>query len=387
MKTYLSSVDVRVLSRELDCILKGARFDKAYSLAGGLLRLRFHSSGVGMRELVVAPGFLCISDFKYPVKEKHSGFVMSLRKHLGGLFLRSVRQHGFDRIVELCFEGMEGGFTLIVELFSTGNAVLCNDKGVIVSLLESQSWKDRTLSPRMAYAYPPGGVNPAAIDAGEFKTVLGNSGKGVAASVASLGFGGFYAEEICLNAGVDKTADSGSLRAEQTEELFKSLKDLVERADGGAVEASIVLDEGGNYLDVIPFELASYGRNRKIGFKSFNEAVDEYYGSLKSRQFEGKSDGEFKGAMAKLELMREKQVEALARLKGEAERFRVAGDAIYQHLDEVDRLIEQVRKARKQGMGDEEITRRINEGRNDGIAEARMFRDVSGNKMRLDLGG
>ncbi|MDD5111597.1 MAG: NFACT family protein [Candidatus Altiarchaeota archaeon] len=385
MKSSLSGVDVRFLVRELSGLLAGGRFDKAYSLEGNGLRLRFHLSGAGSRDLVVFPGFACVSSFQYPQLERPYSFAMSLRKHLEGLRLLSVGQHGLDRILELWLEGSRGRFLLVVELFSRGNAVLCDSDMRIVAVRERQEWKDRMVLPGSMYAYPPGADNPFSLGDEDFKGVLLRSGKGVAASIASMGLGGFYAEEICLKAGIDKIKPAASLSGEELQDLYESFSRLARRVDGGIVKPSIVLDGKGGYADVVPLEFASYAGRAGKAFGSFNEAVDEYFSKQQSAGLNAGSDKEYLEALRKLRVMEEKQQEALVRLQSESEERRKAGDAVYGHLAEIDAVLEQVRRARKQNLEDDEITSRFTEGAKRGVAEAKLFKKLEGNLLTLEL--
>jgi predicted ribosome quality control (RQC) complex YloA/Tae2 family protein len=385
MKSSLSGIDVSVLAREFAGLLVGGRFDKAYSLGRGGLRLRFHLSGEGSRDLVVMPNFVCVSGFQYPQLEQPYSFAMSLRKHLEGLFLSSVGQHGLDRILEFWFEGSRGKFLLVVELFGGGNVILCDAERKIISVRERKEWKDRMLLPGSLYAYPPGGGNPFAMGEEEFKAMLLGSGKGLAASIASFGLGGFYAEEVCLTAGLDKAKLAANLSREESGRLFESFSRLGGMVDKGVAMPSIVLDNAGNYLDVVPFEFESYNGFASKPFGSFNEAVDEFFSRSESANLNAESGGEHAKAEGKLRVMEEKQREALVRLQREAVEHREAGDAIYRHLMDVDAILEQVRRARKQGLDDGEITSRFAEGKKRDVPLADLFLSLEGNALSLGL--
>jgi len=385
MKTALSSVDVLVLSRELHELLSGARFDKAYSLAGDGLRIRFHLSGTGLKDVVILPNFLCVSGFEYPQTETPYNFPMVLRKHLEGLTLTKVEQHGFDRIVEFSLEGNKGKFLLIVELFSTGNAILCDSEKKIIGILNRQHWKDRVLKPGEEYLYPPSDGNPLEIKREAFITLLQSSGKSLAATIASLGLGGFYAEEICLNAGPDKTVPAGSLNLQDAGTVYQAFKNLAGKVTTGVVSPAIVLDSAGNYIDVVPFSFVQYTSNKKKPFNSFNEAVDEYFSKLQESRISSAGGKDYVEALRKLEVMKAKQEEALARLKVDAVEHQKAGDVIYQHLKLIEGILEQIKKAKKQGLSDEEINKRFLEGKLKGIHEANVFKKLENSRLTLTL--
>ena len=60
MKTQLTSVDLRFLTRELADTISGARIDKAYQLGEKELKVRFHAVNRGSMDLVLAPGYAAL---------------------------------------------------------------------------------------------------------------------------------------------------------------------------------------------------------------------------------------------------------------------------------------------------------------------------------------
>ena len=204
MKTQLTSVDIHILARELNNTLNSSRIDKAYQLGKKELKLKVHVSGLGSLELIIAPGYVCTTQFPREVPRDPSSFAMQLRKNLKGAFIREVRQHNFDRIVEFLIEKRDEKFTLICEFFSRGNVILCDGCGKIIGLIEWQRWKDRKLGVGQVYDYPPGTKNPLEIDSSLFREILCSSKKKLVVMLATgLGLPGIYAEEVCLISGID----------------------------------------------------------------------------------------------------------------------------------------------------------------------------------------
>jgi predicted ribosome quality control (RQC) complex YloA/Tae2 family protein len=166
VKSELSSVDLRVLVKELRPRLIGMRLDKAYQVGRKELVLKLF--GRGSADFVVAPNFMCVSSYKRPAPKTPSSFSMQLRKHLSAAFIRDVVQHGFDRIVEVHFDG----HILVLELFSRGNVIFCDKQMKILGLLEWQRWKDRMLGVGKTYEYPPSVVDPFVVDEEGFRQMM-----------------------------------------------------------------------------------------------------------------------------------------------------------------------------------------------------------------------
>ncbi|MFH1126462.1 MAG: hypothetical protein V1703_05010, partial [Candidatus Altiarchaeota archaeon] len=113
--------------------------------------------------------------------------------------------------------------------------------------------------------------------------------------------------------------------------------------------------------------------------------VDEYFSRLESSTMKETASQDYNKTVGKLLLIKEKQHEALGRLHKEAEEHQKAGNLIYQNLEAVDRIIEQVKKARKQGLGDKEITERFAQGKRKGIPEAKLFKKLDKSRLTLEL--
>jgi len=339
MKSQLSSIDVRILSKEFEKIVN-SRIDKIYQISKRELKIRIHQAGKGSLDLVVAPNFLCISRYSRPAPKDASSFAMQLRKHLSGGFVRGVRQHGFDRILEFLIENKGKEYTLVVELFSKGNVLLLDSDKKIIGLLEWQKWKHRKLGVGQVYEYPPEGVDSAAIDAGEFSEILSGSEKGIAATLATgLGLGGLYAEELCMSSGVDKNKISNELDKKEKKALFESLKKLL----GRGLEPRIVL-KNGEMVDIIPFQLETYKNFEQKELKSFNDAVDEYFSRQEFEEKEDRAESGFEEKLNQLKEIEQGQRKSLDQMGEKSEEYRKVGDLIYQNLQDVDSAVGMVKK-------------------------------------------
>ena len=89
--------------------------------------------------------------------------------------------------------------------------------------------------------------------------------------------GGVYAEEILLRANVDKTKHCNALSNEEVEVIFEALQTLLAAVSGGNLEACIILDDEGDFVDVVPVKLKRYEGCKMQAYDSFNQALDEFY--------------------------------------------------------------------------------------------------------------
>ncbi len=334
MKKELSSVDVRVLVSELKSILGDYSVDKAYQVGGREFVFKLY--GGGTAELVVAPNFMCVTKYKRHAPKSPSSFSMQLRKHLRGKRIMDIRQHGFDRIVELIFENC----TLVIELFSKGNIILCEPGGKILGLLDWQKWKDRTLGVGKTYEYPPTAEDPYSVDFEMFKSLVLGSERGCAAALATkLSLGGYYAEKICEDASINPKKEVDD---EDVVILWTAFENFRKRVDGKA-------DASASEDNVVPFG----GDWEK--YSSFNEAVDEYFSTRQIATDEETVKSGVDSKRQKFEQILEKQKAAFEEAKIIVDVEKAAGDSIYQSMHQIEEVVSYIRAERKKNVGDSQI--------------------------------
>ncbi|ODS42927.1 MAG: hypothetical protein MSIBF_06615 [Candidatus Altiarchaeales archaeon IMC4] len=381
MKDRLTAVDVFFLVRELDEKLKNSRVDKIYQLSKQELKLRFHVSGEGTQELIIAPNYLCLTNYPREVPTRATSFAMQLRKNLSGAFLRGIKQHEFDRIVIFDIEGKYEKYELIVEVFGDGNVFLCRD-GKIAGLLNWQKWKDRTLGVGQEYVYPPAAKNPLKESFEDFARDIKKSEKNAASTIATdVGVGGIYAEAICMEAGVENKKSAAELSDSEITRLFKSFKNLLEKLTHPTPE---IVVKDGIEQDVLPIGILPYKDCERIPFETFNEAVDEFFSKKDMVRESGKEKTSFKKDLAKLENVLEKQEETIRGLEEKSGQYHEAGDAIYRHYNDIESLLSAIRCGRKKGLSDTEISKKLEEAKRNGVAGAALFGGLKGNDVVVE---
>ncbi|MEE9237111.1 MAG: ribosome rescue protein RqcH [Thermoplasmata archaeon] len=357
MKEALTSFDIRVLLRDLSEI-EGAYLDKVYQRDSSFI-LRFNLPRVGKRELFIEPGrwIFLGQDFEKP--RTPPAFAQNLRKLLHNAVLQEVRQRGFDRILLMKFE-KETGYTLVLEMFGTGNLILLRGEEILQALRPAK-WRTRDVWRGQTYVFPPEAGNPTTLDFGDFREIVGAyEGPVVKVLALSLGLGGLYAEETCLRASVQKDDSAKNLGEEEMRALYEELRGLLKQLDEPA--PAIVLDEGP--VDVVPFPLQLYKSYRLKRFGTMSEALQEYVNSL--REEVPKDE-----ARAKIERRMGRQEEVLRDLKEEIELAGAATDYLYANYQEVDRLLRMGREGElREGLDPESGLLRL---------------EVSGHQLELDI--
>jgi len=386
MKQSLSSVDVYVLVKELLKYLHRARIDKIYQLGVSNFKFKLSVPLKGGAELVVTPSYLCLSNYSRSTPSTPTPLAMQLRKLLSGARIVNITQPGFERIVEIELEKGDVKYRLVLELFGGGNVILLDKNNKILALAKSRRWKHRILKVGETYNYPPPAPDPMSIKKEEFGSILLHSNKKLAASLAvEVGLTGDYAEEVCAKAGLSKECNASSLSPQEIEKLWNSLLEWRDMVKNAKTEAYHVLDGKGNAINVLPFELLVTSTLPKKIFSSFNEAVDEYFSTLEKSEEIKHVGSKVEEEGKRLRRRREEQKRTLEKMRAEEEYCRRAGDLLYQHKEEIEELFEVIRKARRKGMSDKEITARLEEGKGKGIKAAKLFRCLKREKIVVDI--
>lgn len=251
---------------------------------------------------------LNLTEYSIKAPEKPSQLSILLRKHLENKRLEKIEQHEFDRVVVLDFSD----YRLILEFFSNGNMLLIDDKDKIILTFRHEEWKDRKLDRGETYRFPKGGLNPHNISLSEFKKIF-TERDAVRSLAKSLSFGGDYAEEICLLAGVEKNKVPSE---KEKEALFKAMEKMLKTGTEPVMQDH----------RLFPFPLSKFEVQKR--YKTMNAAVDEFYPIKPESQ-----------KLKKLRKRLEEQIKAMDRFEKEAQENKRKGDLIYSHYQDIEKVL------------------------------------------------
>ncbi|NIQ05977.1 MAG: fibronectin-binding domain-containing protein, partial [Candidatus Korarchaeota archaeon] len=170
-----------------------------------LFKLRKHNGRV-FRLVLESGKRLHLTSYSREKPKFPPDFCMALRKYLRNCWLTNVEQYEFERVVTFTFKTWAGEMRLYLELFGGGNVILVDGDGEILHALEYKRMRDRNILRGEAFSFPPPiGKNPLSIEKEEFAEALKDSGDSevVRALVQTLSIGGFYAEEVLLQAAIE----------------------------------------------------------------------------------------------------------------------------------------------------------------------------------------
>ena len=372
----MSSLDVRAAVRELRGLV-GARIDKAYEIGKGELLLRVRGGDPPRRQdvTILVGKALHLTALPREAPEKPTSFAMQLRKHLANGFVDDVRQHGFDRVVELMSNRKDGRYVLVVELFHDGNVVLVKDDRIVMPLVH-QSWSTREVRPGVDWVPAPARADPGALAREEFaQRVRASNADAVRTLATEVNLGGPFAEEVCARAGVPKNKPVAELSDDEVDALLDALRGLLARVDAGELDP-VVASVDGTKVDVAPFPMAIHEGMELERHPTFQAALDAYFGRAVTVERVDPRLRKVEEEKAKVRRMLDAQVAAVSKFEREEVEARRKGDLLYGHFDVAARVTKALWEASK-GVGWKVVQEKLKEGKAAGHAEAALVEGVS----------
>ncbi|HIH35621.1 MAG TPA: fibronectin-binding domain-containing protein [Methanosphaera sp.] len=345
----MSNVDIYRIVKELNEEIIGARIDKSYQPSYDTIRIKLRKAGEGRKDLVIQAGVrIHLTDYPQPNPTIPPNFPMLLRKHLSGGSITSIKQHNFDRIIEITIQ-KNTEYTLVVELFSKGNVILLDEDKNIISPLKHRKWQDRKITSHEQYKYPPEkGININNTNSEEISNVLKTSTADITRTIATNGLGGLYAEEIIGYAGIDKTKPAKDLTKEEIEEIDSAIKTLFNRIENEP-NPQIILekDDESKNKDLVPINLNNYKDYKNKTFENFNKAADEFYSKKIVNEIKNAEEDAWSKRIGKFEKRLKMQEESLEGFYKTIEDTQHKGDTIYAHYNEIQEILNVISQARQ----------------------------------------
>jgi len=388
LKSEMTSFDVAASVYELNQAANDARIENIYQLNHSTVLLRLHKPNQPTLQLLIEAGKrVHLTSYVSEKPFKPPAFCMVLRKYLRNRKLQEIKQHEFERVVTFRITTRNGDFQLVVELFGEGNITLVNQQGIITIALSYRRMRDRNILRNETFQHaPPSGKNPFQISRTQMDE-LGNFGKleVVRALTRFLSIGGVYAEELLLRADIEKNTPCQMLTERQLDCLYTKLKSILSCLLEGRFEPAIILDQGGEIVDVTPIQLNRYKGLERRPHKTFNEALDEYFTQTTQIGRVDVARKEYERELAKHERMLADQRRNIEDLKKAMEENRRIGDFIYAHLGELQLLMQQVLEDKQKGKSWEEIVDWVKAEKREKQTPAVYFDSLDSKHMILNV--
>lgn len=358
MKEELTSFDIAVLVRELDEMIKGAYIDNVYQVNHDTFVFKLRQPDKPTLQILIESGRrFHLTSYTHEKPLRPPAFCMALRKHLRNGRVAEILQHEFERLITIKVSTREGDFQLICELFGEGNLILVSPENKILHALTYRRMRDRNILRGETLQYPPpSGKNPYKVNRQELDKIKElNQLEIVKALTKFLSIGGLYAEEILHRARIDKNTSCKSLTNLQLDSVFNQLQEILSQVRSGDVKPHIAINKEGEWIDVTPIPLNKYAEFQQKPYKIINEALDEYYAKMTTRERVEKASKEVEQELAKLKRVFQNQQRAIEELKQHIGKNKKIGDIIYLHFGELQSLLQKTMDQRRIGKSWEEI--------------------------------
>jgi predicted ribosome quality control (RQC) complex YloA/Tae2 family protein len=347
MKSQLSSFELRHLLQEFQHLV-GAKIEKVFQQPKPRDEFLFvlHVPSKGKQFLYISlPDVLCISSFKptFPTIPPH--FASSLRRKITNARIQSIVQKDLERIVIIELSTKQGTSFLIIELFTPGNIILCDDSYKILSVLHPKQWQDRSVLPGKQYEFPSAQVNPYDLTIDTFKEIIKNTDRDslVKAIATECSLGGEYSEELLLLAKMDKNKNPKDLSDSEIMTVFSSLTFLL----NAPVDACKSKD------CIYPIRLQ--GKKDLVAIDSFNYAIQELILSKLETREETSFTKHVTKTKSKFERIIQAQKKQLRSLEKSEKENQIKGELIYSHYQSLKTLMDKITELRNKGQSWDEI--------------------------------
>lgn len=387
MNPGMTASDIFVVLREIKDVVVERWILNVYQL-NGILLFKISSDSPNKTWLLIEPGKrMHLTSLRYEREAKLRAFCKALRKHLRDHKISVIKQHDFDRVVYLQAGPPEKRFTLVIELFGGGNAILLDPKDRIVSAMTYRRMRDRDIVRGAPFQFPPlRASDPRQISLTELNSLLDNSDQDIVRTlVRSLNMSGSTAEEVLSVSEIPYNINAKSLNTTQRKILHKALCSYFTTLSEEPLKPRIIIGENDEPLQVLPTESKRF-RDAKVKlFSTFNQALDNYYSTYHEETAVEEITDKYQRDFKKLQHLLSQQQEHIENMQSRAKQSRDAANMIYQNLNLVEELLSTIQDARQQAHSWKEIAKRLENGKQQRIPAAMIVEEVHPHSGRIQI--
>jgi predicted ribosome quality control (RQC) complex YloA/Tae2 family protein len=387
MKDAMSNVDIRLVLPEIKKVAEEAFVKNVYQY-GDVFVLKLYKPGVGTTQLLIEPGRrIHLTEYRRVAPRFPPKFCTVLRKYLRDRVISSVEQYDLDRIVMIEVGDEENSYKLVAELFGNGNLILLDPDDVIFVAKKYKKMRHRDLVPKAKYEFPPlRGRDILSEDRVSAEELVEDSEKNIVRTlIYGLNLDSLSCEEICELANIEGTTKASELNEDDLNRLNQAITDFARKIESGAKEPRIILDEEEEGIAYLPFEFRIYDEFAYQEYESYSKAMDEFYGVTIGEEERAEEEDAFQREKKRLQKIIAKQEEAMEQLEEKGETMRKHGELIYANFPHIQEILRTISQARDDGISWDEIEKRMEKGREQGIESAKMVKSISPSQGKILL--
>jgi len=267
----LSGIELRYLVNDISKKIDGYYVSNIYGITKDSLLFKFHHPEKSDVLLMLSTFGIWITKVKIEPIEPNK-LLKHLRNNLLRFKLKEVKQIGTERIVYLTLSYFEKEFVIVVELFSDGNIIICNNEMKILALSHSINVRHRQLRVGSQYVQPPlDNLDILNMTEKDFEPIRSTSIAVAKWIGKTLGLPRKYIEEITRLAKVESKKKGEDVSDEEIKRLFDSATQIVNNVVSGKHDPEIVRNDE---MYVNPISLGGEN-NEKIA--SFMDGLDTVF--------------------------------------------------------------------------------------------------------------
>ncbi len=329
MKTEITGFDLAFLVRELQPLI-GERLDKAYILEERGILITFGNKTL----LQAAPGRLWTPLTRPQTPETIHPFAAQLRKLIGNSKIAKIDQPCSERIIAIHAHRSEKPFTLYLELFARGNAILCDENNTVITALAANTRTQRGKPYQL-----PESIDTFHLSEHDFALRFSQSTDNVSKTLAvQFGLGKTLAEELCVRSGV-MPADKAT--PEHAKDLYPILREMLAQKQ----MPQLIFDKS-ILIDATPIPFQCYANQKRENTERFGEALARLF-STPAEEIKGQKLAPVNQKLQKVETMIAMQQKSLANLEAKTSEERKKAEYIYEHYPEIKQFLADITEAKK----------------------------------------
>ncbi|MEM4254046.1 MAG: NFACT family protein [Candidatus Woesearchaeota archaeon] len=328
-KTEITAFDLHFLTQELQPLI-GERLDKIYVIKEREILITF-----GNKKMIqFKPGKIWTPMQKPATPEQIHPFAAQLRKIIGNSKVERLEQVCSERILALTLSRSGKKFALYIEIFGRGNIVLCDESNIVISALALNERVQR----KQTYQLPKS-TDTFHLEEKQFAEKMLQSKENISKTLAvQFGLGKTIAEELCVRCGIPSAEQ---VKEEHAHEIYHELHKMLEQK----TSAQLIFDNN-IPIDATPIQFQIYASKKRENIDRFGDALDRLF-ALPAEAIKEQKTAPLQEKLKKIETMIKMQEQNLARLQEKAEEERKKGEYIYEHYQEINKLLSDIIEAKK----------------------------------------
>ena len=271
----LSGLEIKYLIQEISKQVDNYYLSNIYGISRSSILFKLHHPEKDDLFLVLSTFGIWLTTVRIDSVDKNR-LVKRLRSDLLRFRLTEIKQIGAERIAYLTFSGFDKKFTIVAELFSSGNIILCNEDMKILALLHSIETRHRTLKVGLQYTPPPeNSMDVSKLTEDDLRAILAQDMSCAKWIGRNLGFSSRYVEYICAKAQVDTKLSGNQLDESTILRLYDVIRVITNDVINGNHQPTLV--KSGDKMEANPIPLHHDSDAIITPKSSFMECLDSMF--------------------------------------------------------------------------------------------------------------